>query len=132
MQFGYGKKTKKHKKKAKKAAKGDGDASMQDAAPAAADAMVDAVVEPEGQLSAKDKQRRKMELKQALRVKVNTLKTTRCAAAAGRSVYFSAAARIRAAAAQCTWWFSLQACLRRLPAGASWSRPRRWSARTPS
>jgi hypothetical protein len=77
MQFGYGKKTKKHKKKAKaKAAKDGADAAMPDAVVADA-AQPAQLAQPQEESSAKDKQRRKMELKQALRVRVNTLKSTR-------------------------------------------------------
>lgn len=82
MKPGFSKNSKKKKnKKNKRAAKakGDGDAMMQDAAPGSPVHMTDAggaVSTPE-LVTAKDKQRQRMELKRALKVKVAGLKSSR-------------------------------------------------------
>lgn len=77
MKFGFGKKKgKKHNNKKTKKAKKKGDAAMKDVDVNAATAEEDmALAEP--LLSAKEKQKQRMELKTSLRVKVNKMKVVR-------------------------------------------------------
>lgn len=79
MKPGFGKKKqKKQKKKGKKGAAADGDDTMADVGPTTSPEpqMADA---PPLEASAKDKQRQRMELKNALKVQVANLKNKRWA-----------------------------------------------------
>jgi hypothetical protein len=80
MKVGFAKKSKQKKNKQKKNKKkgaADGDDMMPDVQQPGSP--VDAELAQAGeQLSAKDKQRKRMELKKALRVKVSSLKQDRC------------------------------------------------------
>jgi hypothetical protein len=79
MKVGFAQKSKQKKKKNKQKKKGagDGDDTMADVQQPGSP--VDAELAPaDEQLSAKDKQRKRMELKKALRVKVSSLKQDRC------------------------------------------------------
>ncbi len=81
MQFGYGKKNKKKKVKKTKASKAapSGDDVMADVEVAHPSVAQMEDVAQESAMSARDKQRHRMELKSALRVRVNSLKSSRCA-----------------------------------------------------